>query len=117
MGGEDATANLRLSRGAAATLAQIRAGMGTTAAPDALGWLYGLPVAGDILHAKAALFETPLPNGWQTDALRGSQATFPVSAADLMPKLQGPALGKKLKSLQNRWLASGLCLTKAELLA
>ena len=117
LGGEDAPANLRLSRAAAATLAQIRDGMGSTATPDALGWLYGLPVAGDILHARAALFETPLPNGWQTDALRGSQAIFPVAAADLMPKLQGPALGKKLKSLQSRWLATGLCLTKAELLA
>ena len=116
LGGEEATENLRLSRAAAASLAQIREGMASTAAPDALGWRYGLPIAGDILHARAALFEVPLQRAWQDDALRGADAIFPVSAADLMPELQGPVLGKKLKSLQARWLATGLVLTKAELL-
>lgn len=116
LGGKDVVANLRLSRAAAITLAQIRDGMGTTAAPDALGWLYGQLVAGDILHAKAAVFELPLPDGWYDHVLRGAGANFPVAAADLMPKFQGQALGKKLTSLQDRWLTSGLCLTKAELL-
>jgi poly(A) polymerase len=33
-----------------------------------------------------------------------------------MPALHGPALGERLKSLQRRWLASGLRLDKAALL-
>ena len=117
LGGEDATDKLRLSRAATATLSQIREGMATATAPDALGWLYGMAVAGDILHARAALFEAPLPSGWQDNAMRGADATFPVSAADLMPELEGPALGEKLKSMKDRWLATGLALTKVELLA
>ncbi len=117
LGGEDAVANLRLSRAATATLGQIREGMASMVPADALGWLHGVAVAGDILHARAALFEVPLPSCWHDQAVRGAAACFPVSAGDLMPKLQGPALGEALKSLQARWLSSGLCLTKAELLA
>ena len=117
LGGEDPTANLRLSRAAAATLGQIREGMATTDPADALGWLYGVGVASDILHARAALFEMPLPTGWHDHAVRGADASFPISAADLMPNLQGPELGEALKSLQARWLSTGLCLTKVELLA
>jgi len=47
---------------------------------------------------------------------RGAQSTMPVSAADLMPDLAGPALGERLKVLQTRWLASDLRLSKAALL-
>jgi poly(A) polymerase len=39
-----------------------------------------------------------------------------VTAADLMPALQGPELGMRLKALQSVWLRSGLTMTKAELL-
>ena len=117
LGGEDFTDNLRLSRAETEGLARIRAEIGRSTKPDALGWLYDKSVAGDVLHARAALFETPLPQNWQDDLMRGASATFPISAADLMPNLQGPALGKMLKLLQQRWLATGLILTKAELLA
>ncbi|MBC7675467.1 MAG: CCA tRNA nucleotidyltransferase [Rhodoferax sp.] len=117
LGGEDVTDTLRLSRAEAATLAQICAETGTVTAPDALGWMYGIAVAGDILHVRAAVFAAALPPQWRGHALRGVTAVFPVVAADLMPGLQGPALGKMLKALQDRWLSSGLCLTKADLLA
>ncbi len=33
-----------------------------------------------------------------------------------MPALSGPALGDRLKALENRWLASRFTLTKADLL-
>ena len=46
----------------------------------------------------------------------GAQTAFPVTAADLMPDLQGPALGARLKDLQNRWLDSNLRLNRDELL-
>ena len=41
---------------------------------------------------------------------------FPLKAADLMPDLQGPALGKALKSAETKWIASGFTLTKDDLL-
>jgi poly(A) polymerase len=43
-------------------------------------------------------------------------ASFPVTAADLMPALQGEALGARMKELQARWLASGLTLSREDLL-
>ncbi len=117
LGGQNASANLRLSRAEAATLESFHADIGSFALADALGWRLGHMLAGDVLHARAAVLETPLPDGWQTATRRGEVAVFPVSAADLMPGLQGPALGAKLKSLQDRWLASSLTLSKAQLLA
>jgi poly(A) polymerase len=117
LGGADATNNLRLSRVDAAQLAVILAEVGSGARPDALGWQHGEALARDILHARGALFETPVPLDWQGDAKRGANAVFPVASADLMPGLQGRELGVKLKTLQDRWLASGLTLTRDQLLA
>lgn len=116
LGGQNSLDRLRLSRANASALDQIRAEIGSGLAPDALGWRYGEKQAGDIVHARAALLETPLPDQWQTDAKRGAAAIFPIAAADLMPALQGPALGTRLKLLQERWLASGLTLTRDQLL-
>jgi poly(A) polymerase len=42
---------------------------------------------------------------------------FPLTAADLMPTLQGAALGEQLRKIEARWLTSDLTLTKAQLLA
>lgn len=41
---------------------------------------------------------------------------FPLRAADLMPSLEGAELGKALKAAEQRWIASGFTLTKADLL-
>jgi poly(A) polymerase len=117
LGGVDATEKLRLSRADAAQLAVILAEVGSVARPDALGWQHGEALARDILHARAAVFETPPPAHWQGDTRRGASAVFPVASADLMPALQGRELGAKLKALQDRWLASGLTLTRDQLLA
>ncbi len=117
LGGQNILDRLRLSRANASALDQIRAEIGSGLAPDALGWRYGEKQAGDIVHARAALLETALPDHWRADANRGAAAIFPITAADLMPALHGPALGAKLKALQRRWLASGLTLTREQLLA
>jgi poly(A) polymerase len=117
IGGQDAAHRLRFTRAEAASLTVICDELGSPAAPDALGWRHGPALATDILLGRAALFEAPPPDGWHADAIRGSQAVFPVAATDLMPELQGPALGEKLRSLQDRWLASGLSLTRDQLLA
>jgi poly(A) polymerase len=117
LGGTDVPEKLRLSRPDAAQLAIILAEVGSVARPDALGWQFGEAPARDILHARAAVFETPLPLDWHADVKRGASAVFPVKSADLMPGLQGRELGAKLKTLQDRWLASGLTLTRDQLLA
>ena len=63
------------------------------------------------------MLEAPLPIGWQSEIARGAGAALPVTAADLMPALQGPDLGKRLREIEARWLASDLYLGKAALLA
>lgn len=108
--------NLRLSRAEAGDLGKIRDEITSARSPAALGWLLGEALAQDVILCSAALLESPLPNDWHGEALRGVQSQFPVTAADLMPALQGPALGQRLKVLQDAWLASDLRLSRAALL-
>lgn len=114
LGGD--TADLRLSRAEARDLAALRDAIGTTGTPAALGWRLGGALAADVILARAATLGTPPPEGWQPEVQRGAMASFPVTAADLMPALQGEALGARMKELQARWLASGLSLSRDDLL-
>jgi poly(A) polymerase len=114
LGGE--VEGLRLSRQEDADLTRIRDHIGGTHGPAPLGWLLGADLAEDTLLARSALLETPLPENWRAEVRRGAEASFPITAADLMPALQGPALGARLKALQDHWLRSDLRLDKAALL-
>jgi poly(A) polymerase len=116
LGGEDPATALRLSRAEVRDLAALRAALADAGSPAALGWRLGLTLARDAVLARAALMEAPLPARWQADIDRGARARFPVTAADLMPGLQGEALGARLKQLEARWLASGLAASKEDLL-
>jgi poly(A) polymerase len=114
LGGE--TSNLRLSKAEARDLAALRDALGTMEPPAALGWRLGEPLAADVLLARAATFGSHPPQDWQNAVHRGAKARFPITAADLMPALQGKALGARLKALETRWLASDLTLNREELL-
>ena len=107
---------LRLSKSEARDLASLRTALGSTETPAALGWRLGEPLATDAILARAASFGSYPPEDWQAEARRGAHARFPVTAADLMPALQGEALGARLKALESRWLASNLTLGKDALL-
>jgi poly(A) polymerase len=117
IGGEDPAAALRLSKAETVTNLRIRDEIGSTMPPAALAWKHGPQIATATLLCRAALLETPLPNAWQAEIQRGSRAQIPVTAADLMPALQGPALGEALRKIEARWLASDLNLSKSDLLA
>jgi poly(A) polymerase len=114
LGGE--TANLRLSKPEERDLAALRAALGATDTPAAFGWRLGAQLGADAVFARAAIFGIHPPQDWQSDVHRGATARFPVTAADLMPGLQGEALGARLKALEAHWLASDLTLTREELL-
>ena len=117
LGGDGPVAEkLRLSRSEARTLADLRAAIASGDRPDAIGHRLGAEVGTDAVLARAALSGRAPPDGWQADVLRGAQAQFPVTAADLSP-LAGAELGDRLAALKARWLASGLLLTRDELLA
>jgi poly(A) polymerase len=106
----------RLSRQEMAGLGRIRDEIGSSLTPAALGWSLGETPAQDVLLCRAALLESALPQDWHAQIQRGAQSTFPVTAADLMPDLQGPELGQRLKSLLAAWLKSDLTLTREALL-
>ncbi|TGD43219.1 CCA tRNA nucleotidyltransferase [Pseudotabrizicola sediminis] len=116
LGGQDVGDRLRLSRREVADLCRIRDETGNIHSPAALGFLLGDSLGADAVLARAAVLEQPLPEGWEAEVARGAAAEFPLRAADLMGRLQGPALGAALAAARARWLASNLTLTRAQLL-
>ena len=117
LGGQDWDNALRLSRSEQGLMARLRDQVGNALSPAALGWRLGPDAGADAVLARAAVLESPLPDDWKADVARGAASRFPVTAADLMPALAGPALGEKLAQLESLWLASDLCLTREDLLA
>ena len=117
IGGEDPARKLRLSRKDADTLALLRTGIECTDAPGRLGYCNGYERGRDILLLRAALLEAPLTEESLSQVHEASMAHFPVKAADLMPRLSGPALGQRLKVLENLWIESGFSLSKQDLLS
>ncbi|MDO5630800.1 MAG: CCA tRNA nucleotidyltransferase [Paracoccus sp. (in: a-proteobacteria)] len=63
----------------------------------------------------AAARGTPLPDDWR--AIIASAAPLPITAADLLPDLTGPALGRALATAETRWIASGFTLDRLALIA
>jgi poly(A) polymerase len=116
LGGVDPETALRLSRSEARDLAMLRDAIAAPSGPAAAGWLYGPALASDAVLAKAACVGAPPSPGWQVEVERGSAAVFPVTSADLMPALQGEALGARLRKLETKWLASNLTATREDLL-
>ena len=117
LGGQDWDNALRLSRSEQGLMARLRDQVGNALSPAALGWRLGPEAGADAVLARAAVLESPLPDDWKADVARGAASRFPVTAADLMPALAGPALGEKLAELESRWLASDLRLSRDDLLA
>jgi poly(A) polymerase len=115
LGGTGAGAGLRLSRAEAKALAVLRAGIGSAQGLGELAWRHGAAAATDIALARGAL-GLALPPGWEGEVAQGAAARFPVTAADLMPRHTGPALGRALGALEQRWIDSGFRLTRDELL-
>ena len=117
LGGENPTGPLRLSRAYSRDWEQLRGLMGGRESPAELGYRHGPARAKDTLLLRGALFSQPLPPGWEQAVTLGSQARFPLQGTDLMPAFQGPALGKHLAELEQRWIASNFSLNRAALLA
>lgn len=117
IGGQDIAGALALSRLEFGYLSRIRAEIGGGLSAAALGWRLGVAEAEDVVLCRAAMMQMPLAADWRSEIERGSRAVIPVMAADLMPGLTGPALGEKLRQIEQRWLAADLTLTKAQLLA
>ncbi len=117
LGGEDVADALRLSKAEAKELELYCENIGSTVAAGELGYRFGEAEAQNILRLRAATFGNYVLASDVAAAKAGATATFPLKAADLMHKLSGPALGKRLKDLEQRWIASGFALDRDALLA
>ncbi|WP_299372321.1 CCA tRNA nucleotidyltransferase [uncultured Tateyamaria sp.] len=116
LGGADALDRLRLSRKAAKQLDATRTHMASTLQLRALGHVAG-PAAGvGALLLRSAMARQHVGPGDIDLVLQGAGTDFPVAARDLAT-LSGPALGERLNTLKERWIASDLSLTKNDLLA
>lgn len=116
-GGDAAAGSLRLSRAEAAALTRLTDAVAAGWSVTETGYRLGAAEGADAVLLRAALLEQAPHPGWAADLVRGAAAVFPLVAADLMPALQGPALGERLRALERRWVASDFSLTRAELLA
>ena len=114
LGGEGLRAGLRLSRKDAAYLSAIRKAM-VLSAREA-GYRLGAEAARDALLISAASTGSPVDRAALADARAPASRTFPIRAADLMPALSGPALGRTMERLEQEWIDSGFGLTREELL-
>lgn len=117
LAGPEIAEALRLSRAETRELARLHSEIDSARGPAELGYRHGDDAATDVLLCRAALTGAPLPDGWQGAVAGGAAAQFPLKAADLMPALSGPALGRRLAELEARWIASGFRLGREELLA
>jgi poly(A) polymerase len=109
-------ASLRLSKKDQRRLALYQSLISSTEQALELGYRHGAMIAIDVLLLRSAMLEIPLDPDAISAANQGSAATFPVKPADLMPAYTGPALGEKLRVLEDRWIASGCALSKSDLL-
>ena len=110
--GGDRDRRLRLSKAQARYCAAVTSGI----APRELAYREGFAIGRDTCVLEAAALGQPI-DAPQLAALEAAAArVFPVSAADLMPQVSGPALGPALKQAEARWIASGFTLTKDDLI-
>ena len=65
--------------------------------------------AGQIATLRAARGED-LRADWQDEIAFAAGQRFPLSAADVMPQLQGPAVGRGLRAAEAAWIESGFVM-------
>ncbi|RYH04196.1 CCA tRNA nucleotidyltransferase [Salipiger sp. IMCC34102] len=111
LGGD--TDRLRLSKAQAKRLEALS----TDPAPAAeMGYRLGAEVAIDKLAILAASLGQPVDPEDIAQARMGATQTLPVTAADFMPTLKGPALGQALRAAEAAWIASGFSLDREALI-
>jgi poly(A) polymerase len=116
LGGQDVAEALRLSRAEGRHLDTLRAAAASDAGLAELAWRHGGDLARDVALLRAASVPAPLPEDMERQIATGAAAVFPLAAADLMPRHQGPALGQALRAAERRWIESGFTLGREDLL-
>ena len=104
---------LRLSKAEAAQREVLLSDM----SPAEMAWRHGPEVATDKLAMLAAQMGQRIDPEQRVFVRFAAQQSFPLRAADLMPHLEGPALGEALREAEARWISSDFTLGKDDLLA
>ena len=119
LGGEDVANALRFSRSEGRDLHTILTAIEASEPTPVAAYRHGQDVARSIALILAASSGAPLSPDLETELRRGAQASFPVTAKDLLARrvLPGPELGLCLEKLEARWIASGFTLDKRALLS
>ncbi|MEN8840657.1 MAG: CCA tRNA nucleotidyltransferase [Octadecabacter sp.] len=116
LGCQNVEERLRLSKTDAKKVALVNHEAGETTPPHELGYRHGYwPAVHCILLRWASLLK-PFDEAALEDIQLGAEATFPVTAADLMPAYTGKALGDQLKHLETEWIGTRFSATKQALL-
>ncbi|MEO3414673.1 CCA tRNA nucleotidyltransferase [Roseovarius sp. CAU 1744] len=116
LGGGDPKELLRLSKAQARQLDLLRSEIALARTPAELGYRFGADAARDIVLLRAAMSGQPISERHLKDIDQGAGVTFPIAASDLMQEYSGPALGARLRLLEQRWIDSGFVLTRDALL-
>lgn len=109
--------SLRLDRRSAARLKRLSSEVGSSTAPEALGYRFGVQDGLGIALLRAARTRTAPPGDLLERLRSGARKLFPVKAAHLPAELEGEAIGNALRQLEGRWLDSGFSMTGEDLVA
>ncbi|WP_370399620.1 CCA tRNA nucleotidyltransferase [Sulfitobacter sp. JB4-11] len=117
LGGQDVAARFRLSKADARFLGTL--GDVGFAGPSLgeVSYRHGRDIALQVLLMRSALAEV-MPDTTVLETISSADAAqFPVKAADLIPRWEGPALGAKLAELEQIWIDADFGMSKEALLA
>ena len=111
LGGQPMQA-MRLSKAQSRRLNRITGALSSIEA----SYRFGNDVGRDMCLVQAASLGQAIDAKMLSKIDSAAKQRFPLKAADLMQDLSGPALGEALTKAEDRWIASGFTLTKAQLL-
>lgn len=113
LGGWD---GLRLSRAEARRLKLLTQTRGSETGLSEIAWRHGAEIARDTALLRAAGLSEPLAPGALDEIEKGATARLPLSAADLMPELEGETLGRALAAAERHWIDSGFTASRDRLI-
>jgi len=116
LGGEDVATRFRLSRANTRRVGHMHDFGFAGPSLAEIAYRHGQEAAEGAMLLRAALEEKE-PDLAVSETIRNaSAAVFPVKAKDLIPDFEGPALGAKLKEIEQKWIDSGFALSRDALL-
>ncbi len=116
LGGQEPGDHLRLSRAEQRRLAELRDMMGSGAGPAELGFRHGAEAGRDALLLRWAMAGQAADMHALKKVADAAKQELPVTARDLLGDYVGPAVGQRLRQLEDAYIRSDFTLSRDELL-